>query len=222
MIPFELDEEGMAVAFGDVLLGTPTVEMKSNSGATKPPDVRLWDTTVIPYHIQPNVPHPERIREALEAFQGTPITFVPYTDQKDALVFETKPSNCRSYVGKVGGLQPVWLSDNCYAPQIIHEVMHALGFVHEQSRTDRDLHLDILWDNIDDEYKTQFAMVPTGLMKAMEGSTFDFQSVMLYKPEAFAKRPGMPTMKSKTSEAIAPTPGLSKQDIDRLFKVYGR
>lgn len=220
-IDYEIQSDGLVVVFGDIVLGVPKSEKMAAHGVVAPPALKLWDTVEIPYHIQPSVKNPERIKEALDNFNSTPIIFVPYQQQTDALVFEPGAENCKSYLGKTGGLQPIWISENCDPPEIIHEIMHALGFIHEQSRTDRDLYIEILFDNIDDKYKSQFTMVPEALMSPLIGTPFDYQSVMIYHPTAFAKQNGMKTLRSKNTNEILPSNGLSKQDVERLIKVYG-
>lgn len=51
------------------------------------------------------------------------------------------------------GAQELSLSPDCFwgkGGTIRHEMMHAIGFYHEQARTDRDNHIKIMWENIED------------------------------------------------------------------------
>lgn len=58
---------------------------------------------------------------------------------------------CWSQVGIRGGKQQLSLGSGCENKgRAIHELMHSLGFLHEQSRQDRDEHVTILYQNIQD------------------------------------------------------------------------
>lgn len=57
-------------------------------------------------------------------------------------------SSCASYVGFIGGEQPVFIGPPCIVGNIVHEILHALGFHHEHTRTDREQYIKILPQNI--------------------------------------------------------------------------
>lgn len=212
---------GLMVIGGDLVVGAPTHSGAPQSGLVELRPLQLWPKSVIPYYIQPDVPDPQRIRQAIAMFQGTAVRFVPYNGEPDAIAFEVGEKDCLSYVGRVGGNQPIWLSAHCGPLEIAHELMHALGFVHEQNRTDRDGYIIVHPEDIEDDEIGNFEKLPKEFMKVSGLSEFDFQSLMIYPPWMYAKN-GHSTMEPRIPDKlIQPSTGLSNRDIERINRAYG-
>ena len=64
----------------------------------------------------------------------------------------------------------------------MHELIHAFGLYHEQSRPDRDLYIEIKWENIKADYRGQFAIAKG---TATYGVAYDPKSIMHYSTSAF-------------------------------------
>lgn len=87
-----------------------------------------------------------------EIHKHTCVRFIPRTGRETAFVRITNShSGCWSSVGRTGSLQEINLQTPACARQvgtIVHELTHAIGFLHEQNREDRDEYIRILWNNI--------------------------------------------------------------------------
>jgi hypothetical protein len=88
----------------------------------------------------------------------------------------------------VGGSQTLSLDSNCFrctetgclSGTPIHEFLHALGFYHEQSRTDRDDYVTINYENIQPGIQMKYPVNIIGLtyakifLKCFEGISYGF------------------------------------------------
>lgn len=188
----------------------------------------LWPGGRVPYTIDPavNEAQRDRIREAIAHIEEkTPIRFVERTSEADyvRLTVDGNPEACWSRIGRVGGPQDL----DVYCGQggvplmgtVVHEILHALGFWHEQSRADRDEHVEILWENIKEDYKSQFNKL--GLNGRLQGP-YDYDSIMHYSAWAFSKN-GQPTIRPKNGmppERLGQRQGLSPGDIAAIQAYY--
>lgn len=95
---------------------------------------------------------------------------------------------CWSYIGDVKSMHPAQklsLARGCHhATTAMHELFHALGFWHEQSRRDRDKYVNIIWSNIPSQYQSQFQVTRAGEAHSL-GFPYDYVSVMHYHKTAF-------------------------------------
>jgi hypothetical protein len=105
--------------------------------------------------------------------------------EKDYLLFKTDTGKtCASYVGRQGGAQSIILAKRCNTMNIVHELGHAIGLWHEQSRLDRDAYVKIIWDNIDEQYQYNFNQHITD---GKDVGEYDYLSIMHYSAYAFSK-----------------------------------
>ena len=150
---------------------------------------RKWPDSTIPYVISSSFNSRERsiIAKAMKEYHDkTCIKFVPRT-RESGYINIMKGGGCYSSVGRTSRKQDVSLGPGCvHTSVILHEFMHALGFFHEQSRTDRDDYVTIHWDNIKPGKEHNFKKYGQDRIDHL-GAKYDTCSVMHYFSTAFAK-----------------------------------
>jgi len=151
-----------------------------------------------------------------EYAKHTCIRMVPRTSQRD-YVTVIKDGGCYSYVGRIGGPQKLSLDRGCLydVGTSMHEFMHAIGYQHEQSRSDRDNYVRIIWKNIPNNVRNNFEKANDA---DLQGLPYDTGSVMHYSSTAFGG--GRTTIESIHGAKLGQRNGFSKSDIVGINKLY--
>jgi hypothetical protein len=174
-----------------VLLGTATSRGAYFAFAPS----RLWPNRIVPFEFDSNVSAQQQtvflaaMAMWTNSFPGVAtITFQPRNGEAGyvhlMMIAESDAGGSTDYVGYSGGRVTIEINTNSLTTGVIaHELGHALGLWHEQSRDDRDAYVAIVWDNIASGESDQFS-------KKTPESTFgsyDYGSIMHYKWRAFSK-----------------------------------
>ena len=160
----------------------------SKRAATSDED-KLWTSKVVPYVISSAFTSTERamIMDAMDTWsEATCISFVQRESESDYIHF-VQGDRCSSYIGRIGGQQYIWLHDSCSSHRtVLHEIGHALGLWHEQSRPDRDSYVTYHEENVIVRRRHNF-MKKKDKQVDYQGTEYDYGSVMHYHERAFVR-----------------------------------
>lgn len=208
---------------GDILL---TEEQLTNSDTLKGAGgtffVETWKNNTVYYIIDNewlDKEQVEMIRNAIEYVeQNTIITFKEEIDGPNYIVFKWENDKMASCLGMKGGSQELFVADGAKLGNVIHEIGHALGLIHEHSRWDRNKSIIVHKNNIKEDKLHQYDKI----LDFYRTSDFDFGSIMLYGSFVNVKNPSLSalTMNDGKTTWDSPRKGLSFGDIIIITAMY--
>ncbi|GFU33426.1 zinc metalloproteinase nas-15 [Nephila pilipes] len=181
-----------------------------------------WPNARVPYYIDNSLGgYTGLMNQAFQNYHSyTCVRFTPWNGERD-YVYIFAGQGCYSHVGKTGGQQPLSLGNGClFVGTAIHELGHALGFYHEQNRSDRDDHLIIYINNVIRGMESNFAKLAPTQNILFNG--FDLNSIMIYGNSAFSHN-GYATMVARNGQNLYDPydkNSMTWADIERVNKMY--
>ncbi|PIK56723.1 putative zinc metalloproteinase nas-13-like [Apostichopus japonicus] len=113
-----------------------------------------------------------------------------------------------------------WGACNFHRGTIMHELMHAVGFQHEQTRTDRDQFVTVYYQNIQSGLEYNFVRYNQDTIDHLQ-TRYDYYSIMHYPMNAFSRN-GRPTIVPRQAGvSIGNRNDFSATDILKINRYYG-
>lgn len=109
---------------------------------------------------------------------------------------------------------------HCGTGATIHEIGHAIGLFHEQTRHDRDEYVEIVWDNIGPSERFNFEK--HSKVVGTDTGPYDFGSIMHYGPTAFSANGEKTIVRRDGKDFQEQREGLSDIDLMGIEAMYGK
>jgi len=175
----ESNPEDSIIYVGDIMYKKSILLEKGSFDGTP------WPLGKVYYSFHSNVSTVNRQRfldACAEWSSSAPIEFIQRTTQTNYILVQDSDENS-SMLGMVGGEQLLNIFNWTYKIIIAHEIAHALGAIHEHSRSDRDSYIDVISANIiplpEILYQFDIRSFSTNFTE------YNFSSMMHYPKDAF-------------------------------------
>lgn len=189
-------------------------------------NTNLWPNGVVPYGIASKTFSSRDMQIINEAFgdwnRYTCLQFREKTSSDQNFIRLRGGGGCASYVGMQTSkkAQDVQLGYGCIYKKgtVIHELGHAIGFQHEQTRPDRDTYVHVVTANIQDGFEKNFRKIDMDT----NGVPYDYDSLMHYGKNFLSAngRNTIMTVDPSKQNVIGNRDGLSFLDIKRANIIY--
>ena len=214
-----LPPEAETLQVGDMLFNVATLRAKGAFSHQK------WPGNKVVYQFESTLGAYARqafLDAAAEWSKVADLTFVQKTNEVGYIYVRQGTTIGSSFVGYQGNAQNLVFVYWGFKYGLVHEIGHALGFIHEHSRYDRNSYVEINWSNIQPGMDYAFNM----WTPSTTDGPYDFESNMHYHKAAYAANPNFNTITPVPAYMqFLPTMGqlsrLSDYDIIAIRNRYG-
>lgn len=168
--------EGYMIIEGDIIVPEDFYEAQGRQAWR---ENSWWPGGIVPYEFDTNVVgwQQDSMLAAMSVWENMAgVDFVSRSGEPDYVHIQASASVNNSWVGKKVGEQIINIVSWNARLTIAHELMHCLGFWHEQSRPARDSFVTVQMDSIPEDKRHNFDIHSD----AGEWGYYDFTSIMHY------------------------------------------